>query len=128
MLLPWIHINQDSLSLSFRFFFIIYYTTAMLFQFNYQFLSRKQFNITPAVTATKTNNACQKITSPEVDGPVDHVAFVIHVSGLVLPLFVLQQACCIHGSMINRRFHFPSQGIGQVLLNSPQDALYIIID
>ncbi|KAL9560304.1 hypothetical protein MBANPS3_000031 [Mucor bainieri] len=50
----------------------------MLFQFNYQFLSRKQFNITPAVTTTKTNNACQKLKSPEVDGPVDHVAFVIH--------------------------------------------------
>ncbi|KAK4509896.1 uncharacterized protein ATC70_007200 [Mucor velutinosus] len=53
----------------------------MLFQFNYQFLSRKQFNITPAVTATKTNNACQKLKSPEVDGPVDHVAFVIHGIG-----------------------------------------------
>lgn len=78
----------DHQSLLFAFFSIIY--TAMLFQFNYQFLSRKQFNITPARAAAKTNNACQKLKSPEVNGPVDHVAFVIHVSGLVLPLFVLQ--------------------------------------
>ncbi|KAL9556384.1 hypothetical protein PS6_002371 [Mucor atramentarius] len=50
----------------------------MLFQFNYQFLSGKRFNITPAVTTPTTNNACQALKSPEVDGPVDHVAFVIH--------------------------------------------------
>ncbi|KAG1063669.1 hypothetical protein G6F42_027162 [Rhizopus arrhizus] len=63
----------------------------MLFQFNYQFLSGKRFNITPAVTTPTTNNACQALKSPEVDGPVDHVAFVIHVSWLALPLSVLQQ-------------------------------------
>ncbi|KAL7312073.1 hypothetical protein PS15m_007873 [Mucor circinelloides] len=56
----------------------------MLFQFNYQFLSGKRFNITPAVTTPTTNNACQALKSPEVDGPVDHVAFVIHGIGQVL--------------------------------------------
>lgn len=56
----------------------------MLFQFNYQFLSRKQFNITS--TTTTKPNGCQKLKAPDVNGPVDHVAFVIHVSFIIVSL------------------------------------------
>ncbi|CEP14585.1 hypothetical protein [Parasitella parasitica] len=51
----------------------------MLFQFNYQFLSRKLLNM--STPAAKTNSPSHKLTPPEVNGPVDHVAFVIHGIG-----------------------------------------------
>jgi hypothetical protein len=55
----------------------------MLFQLNYQFLaSSSQLAIkkvsSKAPVPVPTDN--QKLEPPKVNGPIDHVAFVIHVS------------------------------------------------
>jgi hypothetical protein len=77
----------------------------MLFQLNYQFLAsssqlamKKVSNKVP----TPVPAVNQKLEPPKVNGPIDHVAFVIHVS-LLLSYFVFFRAFPTHTLLFDLR-------------------------